>query len=43
MLIGQLFLVIAVSKVISAFTPLKLQNLRESATARQAESEDTQP
>ena len=28
MLVGQLFLVIAVSKVISAFTPLKLQNLR---------------
>ena len=43
MLVGQLFLVIAVSKVISAFTPLKLQNLRGSATARQAESEDTQP
>ena len=49
MLVGQLFLVIAVSKVISAFTPLKLQNLRrpeaegEPAQARQAESEDTQP
>ena len=43
MLVGQLFLVIAVSKVISAFTPLQLQNLRGSATAGQAESEDTQP
>ena len=49
MLVGQLFLVIAVSKVISAFTPLKLQNLRrpeakgEPPKARQAESEDTQP
>ena len=49
MLVGQLLLVIAVSKVISAFTPLKLQNLRrpeakgEPPKARQAESEDTQP
>jgi Ion channel len=31
MLIGQLFLVIAVSKVISAFTPVRIQNLRGHA------------
>jgi Ion channel len=31
MLIGQLFLVIAVSKVISAFTPVRIQNLRGQA------------
>jgi hypothetical protein len=31
MLVGQLFLVIAVSKVISAFTPVRIQNLRGQA------------
>ena len=36
MLIGQLFLVIAVGKVISAFTPVRIQNLRGQAAKGEA-------